>query len=56
MAACGAAVGKTAQVGHINCTGLSSHELVCYQLRLWLVILAYNLGNSLRRLRLRESI
>jgi hypothetical protein len=35
---------------------LSCHKFVANQVRLWLFILAYNLGNFVRRLALPESI
>jgi hypothetical protein len=40
----------------LNWTRLSCHKFVANQVRLWLVILAYNLGNFLMRLALPESI
>ncbi len=40
----------------LNWTRLSCHKFVANQVRLWLFILAYNLGNFLRRLALPESI
>jgi hypothetical protein len=40
----------------LNWTRLSCHNFVANQVRLWLFILAYNLGNFLRRLALPESV
>jgi hypothetical protein len=40
----------------LNWTRLSCHRFVANQVRLWLFILAYNLGNFVRRLALPESI
>ena len=40
----------------INWTRLSCHKFVANQVRLWLFILAYNLGNFVRRLALPEGI
>ena len=40
----------------LNWTRLSCHKFVANQVRLWLFILAYNLGNSFRRLALPEAI
>jgi hypothetical protein len=40
----------------LNWTRLSCHKFVANQLRLWLFILAYNLGNFVRRLALPEGI
>ena len=40
----------------LNWTRLSCHKFVANQVRLWLFILAYNLGNSMRRLALPESV
>ena len=40
----------------LNWTRLSCHKFVANQVRLWLFILAYNLGNFVRRLALPESI
>jgi hypothetical protein len=40
----------------LNWTKLSCHKFVANQVRLWLFILAYNLGNFVRRLALPESI
>jgi len=40
----------------LNWTRLSGHKFVANQVRLWLFILAYNLGNFVRRLALPESM
>ena len=40
----------------LNWTRLSCHKFVANQVRLWLFTLAYNLGNSFRRLALPEAI
>jgi len=40
----------------LNWTRLSCHKFVANQVRLWLFVLAYNLGNFFRRLALPESI
>ena len=40
----------------MNWTRLSCHKFVANQVRLWLFILAYNLGNFVRRLALPEGI
>ena len=40
----------------LNWTRLSCHKFVANQVRLWLFVLAYNLGNFLRRLVLPESM
>ena len=40
----------------LNWTRLSCHRFVANQVRLWLFILAYNLGNSLRRLCLPKAV
>ena len=40
----------------MNWTRLSCHKFVANQVRVWLFILAYNLGNFVRRLALPESI
>ena len=40
----------------LNWTRLSCHKFVANQVRLWLFILAYNLGNFVRRLALSEGI
>ena len=40
----------------LNWTRLSCHKFVANQVRLWLFILAYNLGNFLRRLALPEAV
>ena len=40
----------------MNWTRLSCHKFVANQARLWLFILAYNLGNFFRRLALPEAI
>ena len=40
----------------MNWTRLSCHRFVANQVRLWLFVLAYNLGNFVRRLALPESI
>ena len=40
----------------LNWTRLSCHRFVANQVRLWLFILAYNLGNFFRRLALPEAI
>src|ERR687895_2237073 len=40
----------------LNWTRLSCHKFVANQVRLWLFILAYNLGNLMRRLALPEAI
>ena len=40
----------------LNWTRLSCHRFVANQVRLWLFILAYNLGNFLRRLCLPKAI
>ena len=40
----------------LNWTRLSGHKFVANQVRLWLFILAYNLGNFVRRLALPESL
>ena len=40
----------------LNWTRLSCHRFVANQVRLWLFILAYNLGNFLRRLGLPKAI
>jgi hypothetical protein len=40
----------------LNWTRLSCHKYVANQVRLWLFILAYNLGNFFRRLALPEAI
>jgi hypothetical protein len=40
----------------LNWTRLSCHKFVANQVRLWLFILAYNLGNFVRRLALPEAI
>ena len=45
-------VGKDA----LNWTRLSCHRFVANQVRLWLFVLAYNLGNFMRRLTLPESV
>ncbi len=37
-------------------TRLSCHKFVANQVRLWLFVLAYNLGNFMRRLALSESM
>ncbi|MDP7649968.1 MAG: transposase [Candidatus Thalassarchaeaceae archaeon] len=40
----------------MNWTRLSCHRFVANQVRLWLFILAYNLGNFLRRLCLPKAV
>jgi hypothetical protein len=40
----------------LNWTRLSCHKFVANQVRLWLFILAYNLGNFVRRLALPEAV
>ena len=40
----------------LNWTRLSCHRFVTNQVRLWLFVLAYNLGNFMRRLTLPESV
>ena len=40
----------------LNWTRLSCHKFVANQVRLWLFVLAYNLGNFMRRLALPESV
>ena len=40
----------------LNCTRLSCHRFIANQVRLALFILAYNLGNFMRRLALRDPI
>ena len=40
----------------LNWTRLSCHRFVANQVRLWLFVLAYNLGNFMRRLTLPESV
>jgi hypothetical protein len=40
----------------LDWTWLSCHKFVANQVRLWLFILAYNLGNLMRRLALPEGI
>ena len=40
----------------MNWTRLSCHEFVANQVRLWLFILAYNLGNLVRRPTLPDAI
>ena len=40
----------------LNWTRLSCHRFVANQVRLWLFVLAYNLGNLMRRLTLPESV
>ena len=40
----------------LNWTRLSCHKFVANQVRLWLFILAYNLGNFVRRLALSEGM
>ena len=40
----------------LNWTRLSCHMFVANQVRLWLFVLAYNLGNFMRRLTLPESV
>jgi hypothetical protein len=40
----------------LNWTRLSYHKFVANQVRLWLFILAYNLGNFVRRLALPETV
>jgi hypothetical protein len=40
----------------LNWTRLSCHKFVANQVRLWLFILAYNLGNFMRRLALPEAV
>ena len=40
----------------MNWTRLSCHRFVAKQVRLWLFVLAYNLGNFMRRLTLPESV
>ena len=40
----------------LNWTRLSCHRFVVNQVRLWLFVLAYNLGNFMRRLTLPESV
>ncbi len=40
----------------LNWTRLSCHRFVANQVRLWLFVLAYNLGNFLRRLALPKAI
>ena len=40
----------------LNWTRLSCHRFVADQVRLWLSVLAYNLGNFMRRLTLPESV
>ncbi len=40
----------------LNWTRLSCHKFVANQVRLWLFVLAYNLGNFFRRLALPEAI
>jgi hypothetical protein len=40
----------------LNWTRLSCHKFVANQVRLWLFILPYNLGNFFRRLALPEAI
>jgi hypothetical protein len=45
------------QGGHaLNWTRLSCHKFVANQVRLWLFVLAYNLGNFMRRLVLPEDM
>jgi Transposase DDE domain group 1 len=40
----------------LDWTWLSCHKFVANQVRLWLFVLAYNLGNLMRRLALPEAI
>ena len=40
----------------LNWTRLSCHRFVANQVRLWLFVLAYNLGNFMRRLALPEAM
>ena len=40
----------------LNWTRLSCHRFVANQVRLWLFVLAYNLGNFMRKLTLPESV
>ncbi len=40
----------------MNWTRLSCHKFVANQVRLWLLVLAYNLGNFMRRLALPEAV
>jgi hypothetical protein len=40
----------------LNWTRLSRHKFVANQVRLWLFVLAYNLGNFMRRMALPEAI
>ena len=40
----------------LNWTRISCHRFVANQVRLWLFVLAYNLGNFMRRLTLPESV
>ncbi len=40
----------------LNWTRLSCHKFVANQVRLWLFVLAYNLGNFMRRLALPEAV
>jgi hypothetical protein len=40
----------------LNWTRLSCHKFVANQVRLWLFVLAYNLGNLMRRMALPEAI
>ena len=40
----------------LNWTRLSCHKFVANQVRMWLFVLAYNLGNFFRRLALPEAI
>lgn len=40
----------------LNWTRLSCHRFVAHQVRLWLFVLAYNLGNFMRRLALPEAM
>ena len=40
----------------LNWTRLSCHKFVANQVRLWLFVLAYNLGNFMRRLVLPEDM
>ncbi len=48
--------GRRRRLGSLNWTRLSCHKFVANQVRLWLFILAYNLGNFLRRLVLPEEM
>ena len=56
VASCSGGSGGQGSRYALNWTRLSCHKFVANQVRLWLFVLAYNLGNFMRRLVLPEDM